>query len=131
VRFAENALDRLSRGLPYVKLADTHPGGEPDDFEGDEAWSHGLFGARPIFDVEELRVPLEIIHASLRATGYGQVADGSLIDTLRRISAFGMTLTPLDIREESDKHTEALDAITKHLGIGRCVPERASEGSTK
>ena len=31
---------------------------------------------------------------------------------------FGMFLCKLDIRQESVKHTEALDAITTYLGLG-------------
>jgi len=41
-----------------------------------------------------------------------------LVDTIRRVAAFGMALMPLDLRQESARHTEALDTITKHLGIG-------------
>jgi phosphoenolpyruvate carboxylase len=31
---------------------------------------------------------------------------------------FGLHLAKLDIRQESIKHTEALDAITTYLGLG-------------
>ena len=31
---------------------------------------------------------------------------------------FGLHLCKLDIRQESVKHTEAIDAITTHLGLG-------------
>jgi phosphoenolpyruvate carboxylase len=40
------------------------------------------------------------------------------LDLMRNLSAFGLTLCPLDVRQESTRHTEALDAITKYLGIG-------------
>jgi phosphoenolpyruvate carboxylase len=58
------------------------------------------------------------MYDSLVSTGYEMVADGLLIDVMRRLAVFGMTLVPLDIREESTRHTEALDAITRWLGIG-------------
>jgi phosphoenolpyruvate carboxylase len=32
--------------------------------------------------------------------------------------AFGLTLIPLDARQESDRHEEAMDAITRFLGLG-------------
>ena len=51
-------------------------------------------------------------------TGFELVADGLVSDIIRRIAVFGMTLVPLDIREESTRHTLALDAITRYLGIG-------------
>jgi len=72
----------------------------------------------PIYESKELMGPLRIMYDSLVATGYEMVADGLLIDVMRRLSVFGMTLVPLDIREESTRHTEALDAITRWLGIG-------------
>jgi len=62
--------------------------------------------------------PLLMLHRSLAEIGNAEVADGLLVDTIRRCAAFGLSLMPLDIRQESTRHTEALDAITKHLGLG-------------
>ena len=73
---------------------------------------------KPIMDSSDLMKPLKIMYESLMATGFELVADGRLLDIIRRLATFGMTLLPLDIREESTKHTEALDAITRYLGIG-------------
>ena len=42
------------------------------------------------------------------------IADGYLTDVIRRLSAFGLTLLPLDFRQESTRHSEALDAITRY-----------------
>lgn len=72
----------------------------------------------PIYEEKDLLEPLLIMHRSLYETGFGLVADGLLSDIIRRVCVFGMSLVPLDIREESTKHTEALDAITRWLGIG-------------
>ena len=35
-----------------------------------------------------------------------------------RCPCFGLGMVALDIRQESTRHTDALDAITTHLGIG-------------
>ena len=51
-------------------------------------------------------------------TGNGSIADGRLTDVLRRVAAFGVVLARLDIRQEADRHTEALDAITTALRLG-------------
>jgi phosphoenolpyruvate carboxylase len=51
----------------------------------------------------------------------GSAADGVLSDTIRRLAVFGLTLLQLDIRQESTRHTEALTAITTHLGLGKCL----------
>jgi len=71
-----------------------------------------------ITKAEDLLQPLRVMHESLIETGYDLVADGLLSDIVRRLKVFGITLVPLDIREESTKHTNALDAITRWLGIG-------------
>ncbi|RWW43371.1 hypothetical protein BHE74_00050987 [Ensete ventricosum] len=62
--------------------------------------------------------PLELCYRSLCDCGDRPIADGSLLDFLRQVSTFGLSLVRLDIRQESDRHTDVIDAITKHLGIG-------------
>nr|GMC46353.1 phosphoenolpyruvate carboxylase [Ipomoea batatas] len=68
--------------------------------------------------VEQFLLPLELCYRSLCACGDGAIADGSLLDFLRQVSTFGLSLVRLDIRQESDRHSDVLDAITKHLEIG-------------
>jgi len=72
----------------------------------------------PINEVSELMEPLRIMYDSLVETGFDLMAEGRLADIIRRAAVFGLCLVPLDIREESTKHTDALDAITGLLGIG-------------
>ncbi|CAA2973022.1 Phosphoenolpyruvate carboxylase [Olea europaea subsp. europaea] len=69
-------------------------------------------------NVEQFLEPLELCYRSLCACGDRTIADGSLLDFLRQVSTFGLSLVRLDIRQESDRHTDVLDAITKHLEIG-------------
>ena len=73
---------------------------------------------QPVYKAQDLLGPLRVMHESLVETGFELVADGLLVDIIRRLKVFGMTLVPLDVREESTKHTNALDAITRWLGIG-------------
>ena len=80
--------------------------------------SAGWEDVEPIYRKNDLLEPLTVMHDSLMETGFELVADGLLVDIIRRLRVFGMTLVPLDIREESTKHTVALDAITRWLGIG-------------
>jgi phosphoenolpyruvate carboxylase len=63
---------------------------------------------KPITKSSDLMEPLLMLHRSLIATGKTEIADGALVDTIRRLAAFGMALMPLDIRQESSRHTEAL-----------------------
>ncbi|KAL8510838.1 hypothetical protein ACS0TY_017593 [Phlomoides rotata] len=69
-------------------------------------------------NVEEFLEPLELCYRSLYACGDQAIADGSLLDFLRQVSTFGLSLVRLDIRQEADRHTDVLDAITRHLKIG-------------
>uniref|UniRef100_A0A7S4B362 phosphoenolpyruvate carboxylase n=1 Tax=Chrysotila carterae TaxID=13221 RepID=A0A7S4B362_CHRCT len=62
--------------------------------------------------------PLELMYRSLIAVGDSKLADGTLLDLIRRVRSFGISLTRLDIRQESDRHTEAIDAVTTFLGLG-------------
>jgi phosphoenolpyruvate carboxylase len=93
---------------------------DPSHFKADDMNSNieEALDVEPITSVDELMEPLRIMHKSLCETGFALVADGLLIDIIRRLSAFGLSLVPLDIREESTKHTMALDAVTRWLGIG-------------
>ncbi|XP_010542308.1 PREDICTED: phosphoenolpyruvate carboxylase 1-like [Tarenaya hassleriana] len=69
-------------------------------------------------NVEQFLEPLELCYRSLCSSGDHPIADGSLLDFLRQVSTFGLSLVRVDIRQESDRHTDVLDAITKHLNIG-------------
>ncbi|XP_021771221.1 phosphoenolpyruvate carboxylase 2 [Chenopodium quinoa] len=69
-------------------------------------------------NLEEFLEPLELCYRSLCACGDRPIADGTLLDFLRQVFTFGLSLVRLDIRQESDRHTDVMDAITKHLEIG-------------
>lgn len=66
----------------------------------------------------ELLEPLMLCYRSLLECGLEDVANGSLLDVIRRVACFGVELLKLDIRQESSRHTQALDAITRFLGAG-------------
>ncbi len=67
---------------------------------------------------EQLREPLLLCWRSLQACHHGTIASGRLLDLIRRLDTFSLSLVQLDIRQESDRHTEALDSITEHLKLG-------------
>ncbi|KAG5079917.1 hypothetical protein JHK86_003982 [Glycine max] len=50
--------------------------------------------------------------------GSGVLADGRLADLIRRVATFGMVLMKLDLRQESSRHAETIDAITRYLDMG-------------
>ncbi|CAH2066230.1 unnamed protein product [Thlaspi arvense] len=67
---------------------------------------------------EQLLEPLLLCYESLQSSGAGVLADGRLADLIRRVSTFGMVLVKLDLRQESGRHSEALNAITTYLDLG-------------
>lgn len=69
-------------------------------------------------DNRELIEPLEMCYRSLKEVGLGVIADGPLLDMIRRAHSFGLTLIKLDIRQEADRHTEVLSELTRALGMG-------------
>ncbi len=81
-----------------------------------------LLAARPpadvLLDERELRAPLELCLASLREVGDDVLAAGRLRDLLWRVACFGLTLARLDLRQEASRHTAALDAVTRAVGLG-------------
>lgn len=72
----------------------------------------------PLQRIEQLWEPLHACYKSLHECGMGIIADGSLLDTLRRIKAFGVHLVRLDVRQESTRHSDVLSELTRYLGIG-------------
>ncbi|WP_290653374.1 phosphoenolpyruvate carboxylase [Aquisalimonas sp.] len=68
--------------------------------------------------VEDFRRPLLECFHSLHRCGAGVVADGRLLDLLRRVRCFGLTLMRIDIRQEASRHTATMAAITGALGLG-------------
>jgi phosphoenolpyruvate carboxylase len=64
---------------------------------------------------KQLQEPLEVCYRSLCENKLDLIANGLLLDTLRRLACFGVTLTKLDLRQESTRHTEALEEIVSFI----------------
>lgn len=69
-------------------------------------------------DTDELLQPLLLCYQSLADCNMLDVANGELLDLIRRVACFGIELLKLDVRQESGRHREALNAITEHLQLG-------------
>ncbi|GAA5193422.1 phosphoenolpyruvate carboxylase [Ferrimonas gelatinilytica] len=71
-----------------------------------------------IWQRSDLLTPLELIYHSLLNSGMHLIANGSLLDTIRRVHCFGCTLVRVDIRQSSDRHADAIAEATRYLGLG-------------
>ena len=78
-----------------------------------------LTGIAPYLAAAELAEPLELCFRSLVSTGNEVMAAGRLTDILRRVTTFGVTLARLDLRQEAERHTAAVDWIAQAAGLGR------------
>jgi phosphoenolpyruvate carboxylase len=94
--FLREVRDRLR--LARTRLADAIESGAPRIDE-------------PITN-EQLREALALCDRSLRETHNETVAEGLLRDVRTRVDVFGLALAPLDIREDSAKHTRAIDVVS-------------------
>lgn len=67
---------------------------------------------------EDLLGPLMLCHRSLVEVGLPHIANGPLMDTIRRVHCFGINLVPLDIRQDGERHVSAMDELTRYLDLG-------------
>ncbi|MDC8832248.1 phosphoenolpyruvate carboxylase [Alteromonas gilva] len=83
-----------------------------------------FFNGRPndpsswIQDNDEILEPLMICYRSLCDSGLEVTANGLLLDTIRRMKCFGVHLLRLDVRQDSQRHTDVLSEVTRYLGLG-------------
>ena len=69
-------------------------------------------------DVSNLWQTLHLCYQSLLDTGMGIIANGKLLDLLRRVKCFGIHLVQLDFRQDSDRHTAVFAELTRYLELG-------------
>lgn len=96
-----------------------------DRLRATRAWAHSALtsnqpaDADVLVDNRELIAPLELCYQSLHECGMGVIAEGPLLDCLRRAVTFGLFLGRLDVRQDAARHRDALTEITDYLGLGR------------
>lgn len=71
-----------------------------------------------LYDLASLIQPLQLCYQSLIDCNMAVVANGKLLDTIRRAHSFGLTLSPLDIRQESSRHAQVFAELCDYLELG-------------
>ena len=99
--------------------------------EATRSWAErgGKPPADAILTDDELLAPLQLCYDSLRDCGLARIANGPLLDTLRRVHCFGVCLARLDIRQHAARHTAVFDELTRYLegdGFAAWPEERRS-----
>jgi phosphoenolpyruvate carboxylase len=74
--------------------------------------------AKLVQSINEIIDPLVNVYNSLCSIKCKTIADGSVLDLLRRSFSFGINLVRVDIRQESSRHQKLIRSICKHLGVG-------------
>jgi phosphoenolpyruvate carboxylase len=69
-------------------------------------------------DSGPLMADLALLHRSLIETRDERIANGPVLNAIRQVQTFGSALMRLDIRQESARHREVMNAITEHLELG-------------
>ena len=64
-------------------------------------------------DKNEILKPLRDIRESLNSNNSQHIANSDLLDLIRRVRCFGISLAKLDIRQESSRHEQLLNEILK------------------
>jgi phosphoenolpyruvate carboxylase len=103
-------LRRVHRDLESTRRAiedqlSTRPGGRG-----------GPRGGEVFRTAADLERPLRLCFDSLHETGNGVIADGALLDVLRRLACFGLTLARLDVREDAARHRDVIELIADQTG---------------
>ena len=68
--------------------------------------------------VDQLWHPLHTCYQSMIHCGMDAIANGALLDLLRKVQCFGVHLVRHDIRQDSARHTDVLSQLTSFLGLG-------------
>ncbi|PIE43396.1 MAG: phosphoenolpyruvate carboxylase [Gammaproteobacteria bacterium] len=71
-----------------------------------------------LLDNQEFMSALMLCYDSLCETNMKVIAQGELLNVIRRVGCFGLELVKLDIRQESGRHRQVLDEVTEYLGLG-------------
>ena len=69
-----------------------------------------------IESTDELLEPLMICYRSLLACELDAIANGPLLDTIRRAYCFGIGLASLDIRQDATRHSEVFSELISYFG---------------
>ena len=64
-------------------------------------------------NTDEILKPLRAVRESLNQNQSENIAEGDLLDLIRRAKCFGINLAKLDIRQESSRHTKLISEIVK------------------
>lgn len=66
----------------------------------------------------QLLEPLYCCYHSLVNNGLQTTANSMLLDIIRRVHCFGISMVKLNVRQQSERHEQTMSEITQALGLG-------------
>jgi phosphoenolpyruvate carboxylase len=69
-------------------------------------------------NTRDIQDPLMQCQQSLIDVGLTTIANGKLLDLIRKLETFGTHLVTMDIRQESTYHSDVIGEVTQALGLG-------------
>jgi phosphoenolpyruvate carboxylase len=69
-------------------------------------------------NTRDIQDPLMQCQQSLIDVGLTTIANGKLLDLIRKLETFGTHLVTMDIRQESTYHSDVMGEVTQALGLG-------------
>ncbi len=73
---------------------------------------------RILLHTKDLLEPLMVCYRSLCDSGMEVIANGLLLDVIRRVQCFGLQLVRLDIRQDSERHADVMAELCHYLDLG-------------
>ncbi len=67
--------------------------------------------------IDEILEPLKDVYSSLCLVKCDVIANGVVLDLIRRAYTFGLNLAKLDIRQESTRHSSLINSVCKKLSL--------------
>ncbi len=67
---------------------------------------------------QALLTPLYRCRESLLNNGLVRIANSGILDLIRKVHCFGISMVKLDVRQHSERHNQAMAEITQALGLG-------------
>lgn len=74
--------------------------------------------SHPALNTDDILQPLIDCYHSLLDQGMERLANGQLLDTIRRLACFGLSTLKLDLRQEADRHTHVIQALCDYYELG-------------
>ncbi|WP_053980833.1 phosphoenolpyruvate carboxylase [Marinagarivorans algicola] len=98
--------------MPAIHLLENTVEWADNQLRGQDAYTNS---AHVFTERKQVLEAAQLCYRSLCSEGLQEIADGPLMDFIRRLNCFGVNLVPLDVRQDGERHIKVLDELTAYL----------------